>query len=369
MQRLSVGFRFTGRGALLGPVLCVNLLAQPTRIQDTHPVATPVESAPAATLDDRSQQLQQLESAAKPAPQLPSDAYRIGAGDLLEINVLEAPELNRQLRVSAGGEISVPPVGTVKSAGLSPQQLEVVLQELFRRSVLNDPHVTVFVREMQSHPVSVTGAVKKPGVFQISGPKGLLEMLSMAEGLADDAGTTVTVIRGANFQGSNELSTEKTGTAPAAKTVSSPNPPTVEVDIKDLLNSRDPRSNVLVQPGDAVTVSRAGIVYVLGAVKKPGGFLLRNNESISVLQALALAEGLGPAPAKGQTRIVRTDESSGQHTEIPLDLGKLMQGKTPDPVLRSKDVVFVPTSGSKSAFRGVGMILTSVPGALVYRTW
>jgi len=218
---------------------------------------------------------------------------------------------------------------------------------------------------MESHPVSITGAVKKPGVFQISGPKGLLEMLSMAEGLAEDAGTTVTVMRAANFPESKTVSAEK-GTSPAT---ASSNPAAVEVDLKDLLNSHDSHFNVLVHPGDIITVSRAGIVYVLGEVKKPGGFLLRNSENISVLQVLALAEGLGPTSKNGQTRIIRTDEKSGQRVEIPLDLGKVMQGKAPDTVLQSKDVVFVPHSGSKSTLRGAGMFLSGMPGALVYRTW
>src|SRR3989454_10747540 len=122
---------------------------------------------------------------------------RIGPEDLLEIGVFEAPEMNRSLRISAGGEISLPLLGAVQAAGLTPRELEFVLQELLRRSVMKDPHVTVFVREMQSHAVSVFGAVRKPGVFQIRGAKTLVEVLAMAEGLSEDAGDTVLVMRGA----------------------------------------------------------------------------------------------------------------------------------------------------------------------------
>jgi polysaccharide export outer membrane protein len=292
-----------------------------------------------------------LLSQTQPVPRT-TDEYRIGPGDLIDINVLEAAELNRSLRVSASGQVSMPPLGPIKVGGLAPQEIEAVVRELLRRSIMNDPHVTVFVREMESHPVSVTGAVKKPGVFHISGPKTLLEVLSMAEGLADDAGTTALIMRG----GATKI--PPSGAA------------TVEVNLKDLLNSHDPRFNVLVYPEDVVKVSRAGIVYVLGDVKKPGGFLIRNNEDISILQALALAEGLAPTSAKSQTRIIRTAGESGQHTEIPLDLGKIMQGKAPDTVLQPKDVVFVPKSGGKHAvFRTTELILSTVPGALVYRPW
>ena len=345
---------------LVGVAFCLNLLAQPLSSQESGRTGGTLSVSPPAKNDESNRELK-------------NDEYQIGAGDLLEITVLEASELNRSLRVSAGGEISMPPLGTVKAVGLVPQQLEAVIRELLRRSIMNDPHVAVFVREMNSHPVSVTGAVKKPGVFHISGPKGLLEVLSMSEGLADDAGDTVLVMRGANY--SAETARVPENVSPASLETSLPAPPfpdgaTVEVDIKNLLDSHDHRYNVPVYPGDVVTVNRAGIVYVLGDVKKPGGFVLHNHETISVLQALALAEGLLPTSAKSQARIVRAAGTSGQPAELPLDLGKIMQGTSPDTRLQAKDVVFVPKSGGKSAaFRSAEIILGTVPGALIYRTW
>src|SRR5260370_1210259 len=130
------------------------------------------------------------------APAVSPQEYRIGPEDVLNINVFEAQELNREVRVSASGEISLPLLGSVRAAGLTPRELEFVLQELLHRTYMKDPHVSVFVREMQSHPVSVIGAVKRPGVFQIRGSKSLLEVLSLAEGLADDAGEPVIIFRG-----------------------------------------------------------------------------------------------------------------------------------------------------------------------------
>jgi polysaccharide biosynthesis/export protein len=313
------------------------------------------------------------------------DESRIGPDDLLQISVFEAPDLNRTLRVSANGEISLQLLGPVKAGGLTPRQLELVLQELLRRTYMKNPHVGVFVQELQSHPVSVIGAVKRPGVFQIRGTKTVLELLSMAEGLADDAGDTVLVMRGASTTGSidrdnAEQESQKDGqvstTPDDAALTSGPSAPTkqeragevVEVNLKSLLESDDPAFNVPVHPGDIVKVTRAGIVYVVGEVKKPGGFVLKSNENITVLQALALAEGPTRTSLKSHARIIRTDQSTNKRTEIPVDLGKILASKTPDPLLQPKDIIFVPDSSAKSAFyRGAEAVVSTATGVAVYR--
>jgi polysaccharide export outer membrane protein len=313
------------------------------------------------------------------------DESRIGPEDLLQISVFEAPDLNRTLRVSANGEISLQLLGPVKAGGLTPRQLELVLQELLRRTYMKNPHVGVFVQELQSHPVSVVGAVKRPGVFQIRGTKTVLELLSMAEGLADDAGDTVLVMRGASTTGSigrgnAEQESQKDGqvsTTPGdAALTSKPDglpskerqPEIVEVNLKSLLESDDPAFNIPVHPGDIVKVTRAGIVYVVGEVKKPGGFVLKSNENITVLQALALAEGPTRTSLKSHARIIRTDQSTNKRTEIPVDLGKILASKTPDPLLQPKDIIFVPDSSAKSAFyRGAEAVVSTATGVAVYR--
>src|SRR5260221_3628744 len=157
----------------------------------------------ATSADGEPTQNQRLEASTKPLShslQQPSDSEsHIGPDDLLYITVFEAPDLNRALRVSANGEISFQLLGAIKAGGLTPRQLELSLQESLRRRYMKDPHVGVFVRELQSHPVSVVGAVKSPGVFEIRGTKTVIELLSMAEGIADDAGDTVLIMRGAGF--------------------------------------------------------------------------------------------------------------------------------------------------------------------------
>lgn len=289
--------------------------------------------------------------------------YRIGTDDLLEISVFDAPELNRTVRVAANGEFSLPLLGAVPSGGLTARELEEVLETRLRK-YMKDPHVAVFVSAVESHPVSVLGAVKKPGVFQLRGPKSLLEVLSMAEGLADDAGNTVLVARGAYARQPDESAQVQTTERPSA----SNNEQTVRVDLKDLLQSEDPRLNITVYPGDIVKVVRAGIVYVVGEVKKPGGFVLKNNERMSVLKAIALAEGLTPTSAKGSARIIRADLSSGQRQEIPINLGKILAGKAPDPTLGAADIVFVPDNRGKHAlYKGSEAAISALTSLLIFR--
>ncbi|HVA95551.1 MAG TPA: polysaccharide biosynthesis/export family protein [Candidatus Dormibacteraeota bacterium] len=312
------------------------------------------------------------------------DQYRIGPDDLLDISVFEAPEMNCTSRVSANGDISMQLLGQVKAAGLTPQGLESVIEELLRRTYMKNPHVTVFVRELQSHPVSVVGAVKMPGVFQIRGAKTVIEMLSMAQGLADDAGDTVLIMRGgaaSGTEGSPIQASGQSGGAAVARSrgqafrdggvnssTQASQSKIVEINLKSLLESTNPALNVLVYPGDIVKVTRAGIVYVVGDVKKPGGFALKSNESISVLQAVALAEGMTRTSAKSRARIIRTDLTTGKRVEIPVDLGKILASKAPDPLLQPKDIVFIPDSSAKSAFyRGAEAVLYTATGVVIYR--
>jgi len=336
------------------------------------------------TAADWNRQLKKLLDSYPSVSAVSAQEYRIGPEDVLSINVFEAQELNREVRVSAGGEISLPLLGSVRAAGLTPHELESVLQELLHRTYMKDPHVSVFVREMQSHAVSVMGAVKRPGVFQIRGSKSLLEVLSLAEGLAEDAGETVIILRGAALSAepdppadpptvADQLPAGAQNTA-EAKAVSSglydnrsASENSVQVNLKDLLESADSHNNPLVHPGDIVKVTRAGVVYVIGEVRKPGGFALKSNERISVLQALALSEGLTRTASKAGARIIRTDQQTGERKETSIDLGKILTGKAPDPVLEPKDIVFVPNSAAKTTFgRGVEAAAQTLTGLLIF---
>ena len=326
----------------------------------------PTKSAPnLQTSEEWNRRLNELlASNAAVLPAGPQD-YRIGFDDVLDVNVFEAQELNREVRVSSAGEISLPLLDAVHAAGLTPRELELVLQELLRRKYMKDPHVSVFVREMQSHPVSVLGAVRRPGVFQVRGSKTLLEILALAEGLADDAGETVIIMRGAGLQNSTASSLEET--TPAGDTNNSQGDNIVQVNLKNLLDSSDVHQNPIVSPGDIVKVLRAGIVYVVGEVQRPGGFTMKSNERMSVLQVIALSGGLTRTASKAGARIIRTDEQNGERAQTPINLGKILAGKAPDPVLQAKDIVFVPNSASKTTFaRGTEAAAQTLVGLLIF---
>lgn len=347
---------------LLVAVAAVGAVCCTTALSRARPQAAPSngkQSAPPLhTAAEINQKLQSVGETLAGSPKVKADAdSRIGPDDLLDITVFEAPEMNRTVRVSTGGEISFELLGAVHVAGLTPRGLESVLQEMLRHTYLNDPHVGVFVHEWQSHSVSVVGAVKMPGVFQIRGAKTLVEVLSMAQGLADDAGDTVIITHA--WPDAEGQSSGASDPPPAA---------VEEVNLRKLLTSPNSALNVPIRAGDIVKVPRAGIVYVVGEVNRPGGFVLQNNENISVLQAVALAQGLTHTSAVGRARIIRTDASTGKRTEISMNLGRILAGKSADTILQPKDVVFVPNSAAKSVFyRGSEAAIQTAAGIAIYK--
>jgi polysaccharide biosynthesis/export protein len=369
-QRFSQMF-LQGRrtlSALLAVVAMFVLLLSPTSRAQTAPnnVAAPTQPE---TTEDYNRRLEQLnQSLAAHPPSTEQAEYRIGSHDLLEINVFEAPDLNRSLRVSASGEISMPLLGAIQSTGLTARELEGLI-EIKLRQYMKDPHVGVFVTTVESHPVSVVGAVKKPGVFQVRGTKTVLEMLSMAEGLSDEAGDQVLVMRGAGLQFGSDSTHDPSNNNPDSAVPANPTGnDTIKINLKDLLESGDQRYNVPVYPGDIVKVTRGGIVYVIGEVKKPGGFVLKSDQNMSVLKAIALAEGLTSTSAKSRTKIIRTDEHSGKRVEFLIDLGKVLAGKAPDTPLKPADIVFVPNSSGKTVlYKGTEAAVATASGLAIWR--
>jgi polysaccharide biosynthesis/export protein len=360
-------------------------------------------AATAESTEDYNRKLEKLREQFAETRERQTGDYRIGPQDLLDINIFEAPELNRTVRVSENGEVSLPLLGGIHVVRLTARELENTLAAKLRE-FLKDPHVSVMVTAIESHPVSVIGEVNKPGVFQVRGSKTLLEMLSMAQGLAPDAGDEVLVMRNAGYNrgqdssaqttqaGSGETGSEnrdgnKSGTGPESgnagalknnatasiagindsSTARGQQGDTLAINLRHLLNSRDPGLNVPIYAGDIVKVTRAGIVYVVGAVKKPGGFTVKGNEQMSLLKAIALAEGLSSTSSKGHTRIIRTDEGSGKRSEIPVQLGKILDGKAPDMNLQAADIVFVPNSTGKTVlFRSTDAIVNTASGVAIF---
>jgi polysaccharide export outer membrane protein len=285
--------------------------------------------------------------------------YVLGPEDQITIRVLDAEEIdNKAVRVDFSGYIRLPMVGRIQAGGLTVDQLETELVRELKKYI-KDPQVAVSVTEFRSQPVSVLGAVRNPGVQQVQGRKTLLEMISMAGGIDPEAGHNIIITRRKEY-GPIPLKSaapDETGEYTVA-----------DVDLASILEARNPQENIEVKPNDVITVPRGQLVYVMGQVKQPGGFVLRQRETLSALQALALAQGLDRTAKPQDARILRTVEGAPQRTEIYVDLRKILQGKSSDVPLQPNDVLFIPNNVPKSAMlRGLEAALQVGTGLAIYR--
>lgn len=343
--------RILGRSAKLALFLVFPVLHASSALSQAT-VPTPQET------NDKIQQLTALKA--------PSTAgIPIGVDDLIHVDVFDAPELSRDVRVSDAGDISLPLVpGRISAAGLSAFQLqERIAQLLADNGLISHPQVSVFLKERNSQPVSVIGAVNHPMVYQVLRPTTLLEVLAAAGGISDDAGSEILVSRAVPSAGpSIQPASESTGRTSDQTTVS--------IRLQDLLESGDSKFNVAVFGGDVVSVPRAGIVYVLGAgINQPGGYVLQSHgDQITVLKAVALAHGLSGYAKADSAVIMRTNPATGQKDQIPVQIAKVEKHKAEDIAMKSNDVLYVPdSSGRKALSKGAQAALGIGTGIAIYR--
>jgi polysaccharide export outer membrane protein len=262
----------------------------------------------------------------------------IGPGDELEVTVYGAADLSGHARVSADGNISIPLIGSVRIAGLSSSEAEGAIEAQLRQgNVVNDPQVSVYVKEYTSSGISVAGEVTKPGFYSAVGPHRLFDVLQAAGGPTDKAANKVMI----SHRDQKDVTTLSISKNPAEMAA----------------------SNVELQPGDTLVVPKAGIVYVLGEVTRPGGYVLNSTGGITVLQVVAVAGGPTHAASAGKTRLLRRTENGFQEQQI--DLKKLLRGKTQDVSVRDEDILFVPASGIKTVLNASALV-TTVGTAAIY---
>ena len=362
MRVLSSGFQRT-----LVVILGIFLLGVPVKLRAQSQEKVPARPEPADSSDGRldhqdsgvAPDVQSVEGTSAPAERLGGN-YIIGPEDVLDVEVFNVPELAKSVRVANDGTIVLSLIGRVKAAGLTSEQLREEVENRYGETYLQNPQVSIFIKEFHAQPVSIIGAVERPGLYQLTGPRSLIEMLAMAGGLAKrsstPAGRTLFVTRKGGFEdiplaeGMNLVASDK-----------------LEINIQRLLYSHEDTLNIRIHPLDIISVAKADIVYVVGDVRKPGGFVLEDRERVTVLQALAMAEGLLSTAAKSSARIIRQSPDGARH-EIPLDLGKVLAGKAQDAELASNDILFVPGSAAKSALkRGAEVTLGTISGILIYR--
>src|ERR1700722_481937 len=299
----------------------------------------------------------------------------VGTGDMLHVDVFDVPELSRDIRVSETGDISYPLLpGRVHASGLTPYQLEQKLAELLiENGLVTHPQVSVLVKEQNSQPVSVVGAVSKPGVVQINRPTTILELLANAGGITDDAGNYIIITRKTAPAEAREEAEVATAEPPPVTPVDELAFPSqiITIRLQDLLESGNPIYNVAVHGGDVLSVPRAGIVYVTGAgVAQPGGYVLQSHgEQITVMKAVALAHGLTGFSKSNDAVIMRGNLITGKRDIIPVHIKDIENRKADDVAMKSNDVLYIPDSvGRKVLARGAEAAIAVGSGLAIYRS-
>jgi polysaccharide biosynthesis/export protein len=383
------------------------------------PCASAQDLSVIATQQETNDRIRSLGSASKSSPH----DYTIGNGDLLSVTVFEVPELSKDIRVSQSGTISIPLVPTrLHVAGLTEAQAEQVIADVLQSNgLVSRPEVGVIVKEHKSSPITIVGAVAHPMVYEADHRVTLLEALAEAGGVANDAGDTIIVTRGhapsfvmiptpnpepvsnsapgaadsLGAQAPEPVADEpKAGSSAPAFPSATENAQTpaatpsqaatttqndaastapgggniITVNLNELIEKGDTRNNIVLQPGDIVTVPHAGIVYVLGAVNRPGGFVVSNDRTqLTTMKVLALAGGTKNVAKLDHAVIIRKDDQ-GKQTETDVDLKKVLHQQSEDVQMRASDILYIPDSHSKQFMLQAATLALAIAGAVaIYR--
>jgi polysaccharide biosynthesis/export protein len=270
-------------------------------------------------------------------------SLKIASGDLLQITVFDVPEMTQEVRVGSNGHAQLALIGDINLAGLTGQQAaDTIANELRNRRLLLRPQVNVLVKEFASQGVSVTGEVQHPGVYQVLGSRTLLDLISMAGGLTNVADTRVTVKR---RDGAEEKIVARLRTDDAETSLA---------------------NDVQIYPGDLVLVPRAGIVYVLGDVNRPGGFVMQDSGKITLLQALAQAGGSSKTASASKSVLMRKNAQG--YVTTKLQVRRIERGQDPDIELHANDIVFIPDNRLKNLISESEGVAAAIGSASIYAT-
>ncbi len=265
----------------------------------------------------------------------------VGPGDLLELSVFDVPELSKSVRVTGDGELDLPLIGKMQASGKSAAALAAIIAERYRKgNLVLDPQVTIRILEFATQGITISGEVQHPGVYPDFGPKSLNEAIALAGGMTAQADIHVQIMHRSSH-------TEQS----------------IRVPLEGLRTSAD--ENTPIYPGDSIYVPRAGIVYVLGDVTRPGGIVMRNGQ-LTVLEALSESQGLKGTAKLQDAFILRKQGESYDRIELPLK--RYLKGKEGDLELRGGDVLVVPASGVKVFWKDTSGIIASLGGAALYAT-
>jgi polysaccharide export outer membrane protein len=283
---------------------------------------------------------QAQEQVGTPAPANQS-VLVIGGGDLLKVTVFGAPESDQEVRVDQDGNITLNFIGSVHVAGLTSNAAQdLIAKKLAAGGFFTQPQVSVFIKEYATQGISILGEVQKPGVYPLLGSRRLFDVLSLAGGTSPKAGRVVSITHRDHPE--------------------SPSSVLLSNDANESV-----KSNIEVFAGDTIWVSRAGVVYVVGDVHKPSGVVMDNGTDMTVLQAIAMAEGANPTAKLNNAKLIRRTPNGPQ--EVPLPLRDMLASKSPDIRLQAEDIIFVPNSAAKTATRrSLEAIIQTATGLAIY---
>ena len=285
--------------------------------------------------------------------------YVLGPNDQISVHVLHLEEIGSQpIRIDMQGYINVALAGRIHAGGMTVTLLENAIAERLKSYLLN-PTVSVTIVEYHSQPVSILGAVNKPGVHQLQGQMNLFEALSLADGLRSDAGDQIKITRHKEW-----------GALPLLGTVTDPSGEYTigSVSTKSIMEAANPEENIELKPNDVISVPKAKLVYIIGSVRRPGGFALNERDTISVLQAISLAEGLEKTASPGKAVILRNANGVAHDAEVPINVHSILSGKSKDMQLNANDILFIPDSRAKAiAMRAAEALVQAGTGMAIYK--
>jgi polysaccharide export outer membrane protein len=286
--------------------------------------------------------------------------YLLGSGDAIVLHVVdmedEIPE--KPVTIDPNGFVDIPLAGRFQASGLTLNQFKDEVASRITKYIRN-PRISVNLTDQKSRVVSIIGSVSSPGRHELPGPEQLLDVLALAGGTKPDAGARVILTR-----------EQKWGKIPLPNATVDPTTgsSTAWLSLDDLQASKHPSDNILVLPNDIISIPRAEIVYVLGDVHKVGGFQLSSHPTITLLQALSLAEGPNHDAALGKSKIIRPPPNGdGKPIEIPVNIVEVLAGTIPAIPLQGNDLLYIPTNSTAGLKRAAAALLQVAAGAAVYR--
>ena len=270
----------------------------------------------------------------------------ISFGDLIEVTVFDSPDLSTSLRVNQTGDVVLPLGGAVRVSGLTAAEAGAAISARLKQAqILLDPHVGVMITEYQSQGVTVMGEVRAPGVYPILANRTVLDMIALAGGLNENAGKVASVFHRGDSANVRQVRLDVSVQTPESAT----------------------EGSLELEPGDTISVSRSGVIYVIGDVGHPGGYLVEHNDRLSVLQALSLAAGANQTASLGKSELIRKVNS--ERLIYQLDLKKILGGGSSDPLLADGDILYVPVSYKKVySLRMIEAMIGAGTQALIYQT-